>query len=62
MHKEVLLDFVEAKTHKKTAYRESLCASGKKETPLRGKYNDELILKKNTKIKKLSHFLFIDFF
>ena len=62
MHKEVLLDFVEAKTHKKTAYRESLCASGKKETPLRGKYNDELILKKNTQIKKLSHFLFIDFF
>ena len=51
MHKEVLLDLVKAKTHKKIAYKEFLYANGKKETPPRGKYNDELISKKMLKSK-----------
>ena len=59
MDKEVLLDFKEARSHKKVAYVVSACANGKNKSPFWGKSKDKNIHEKSAGYGKVRHILTI---
>ena len=59
MDKEVLLDFKQARSHKKVAYGLSPCANGKNKSLFWGKSKDKNIHEKSSVYGKVRHILII---
>ena len=59
MDKEILLDFKQARSHKKVAYGVSSCANGKDKSPSWGKSENKNIHEKSAGYGKVRHILII---